>query len=162
MHHPSTGNLGSDIVAEQGDILMKRLQELERALSAQEWWMLGRDIPEARVLAEIVSLLAVARAELDQLLVQYCGRPPTRSAAPGDAAVPSPEGADPTRLSRQRAIASQLLQMLGLALPPTINFARQLYPFAQHYGLPAAGLDTLVIVSDRLQEAYEALSAPAQ
>lgn len=141
---------------------MKRLQELERALGVQEWWMLGRDIAEAGALAEVGSLLAVARAELDQVLVQYCGQPTTLGGAQSDTAPPVVDASDTTRISRQRAIANQLRQMLGLALPPTINFARQLYQFAQHYGMPAAGLDTLNIVADRLEEAFEALHSASR
>ncbi len=160
MQYPPTSETGSALVGQQGAILMKRLQELDRALGAQEWWMLGRDIAEAGTLAEISSLLAVARAELDQVLVDYCGYASTLSGASTDTAPPALDASDTTRLARQRAIANQLLQMLGMALPPTIDFARQLHPFAQHHGMPAAGLDTLTIVADRLEDAFEALQFP--
>jgi hypothetical protein len=162
MQHPPADESGSALVAQQGDILMKRLQELDRSLGVQEWWMLGRDIAEAATLSEVVSLLAVARAELDQVLVDFCGRatapsPSASDSSASDSAPQMPDPSDTTRLSRQRAIASQLLQMLGMALPPTIDFARQLRPFAQFHGMPAPGLDTLAIVANRLEEAFEAL-----
>jgi hypothetical protein len=157
MQLPPIEDTGSALVAQQGDILMKRLQELDRALGAQEWWMLGRDIAEAATLSEVVSLLSVARAELDQVLVEYCGRPEDVSSSASESSPQVPDPSDTTRLTRQRAIAHQLLQMLGMALPPTIDFARQLHPFAQYHGMPAPGLDTLAIVADRLEEAFEAL-----
>jgi hypothetical protein len=159
MQYPPSDEMGSALVGQQGDILMKRLLELDRALSVQEWWMLGRDIAEAGTLSEVGSLLAVARAELDQVLMEYCGHTSALANVPVDAAPDPPDASDTTRLSRQRAIANQLLQMLGLALPPTINFARQLHPFAQYHGMPAPGLDTLAIVADRLEDAFEALQS---
>lgn len=159
MQQEPSDEMASTLVGQQGDILMKRLQELDRALGVQEWWMLGRDIAEAGALSEVGSLLAVARAELDQVLVQYCGSTPTIVSPPLDTLPVPTDANDATRLTRQRAIANQLLQMLGLALPPTINFARQLHPFAQYYGMPAPGLDTLTIVADRLEEAFEALQS---
>ena len=157
MQHPPSSDANNALVAQQGDILMKRLQELDRALGVQEWWMLGRDMTEAATLSEVVSLLAVARAELEQVLQEYCGYATELTHPAEDSSPQLPDPSDATRLSRQRAIASQLLQMLGMALPPTIDFARQLRPFAQYYGMPAAGLDTLTIVADRLEEAFEAL-----
>jgi hypothetical protein len=157
MQYPPTHETGSVAVGQQGSVLMKRLQELDRALGVQEWWMLGRDIAEAATLSEVSSLLAVARAELDQVLVEYCALPSSLATVSSDAAPEPPDASDATRITRQRAIANQLLQMLGMALPPTIDFARQLRPFAEFHGMPAAGVDTLTIVADRLEEAFEAL-----
>jgi hypothetical protein len=149
-------------VAPQADLLMRRLLDLEQRLGVEEWWLLGRDVAEAHVLAEVASLLAVARAELDQMLVHYCGRPPaTRPAGDeaddtlGDDA--AGDAHDPARVARQRAEGQQLLQVLAVALPPTTTFARQLGPFAERSGMPAAAVEVLGIVADRVLDAQEAV-----
>lgn len=49
-------------------VLFARLVDVERHSTTQEWWMYGRVLPEARNIAEVISLLAAARAELGQLL----------------------------------------------------------------------------------------------
>jgi hypothetical protein len=153
-------------VAPQAELLMRRLLDLERRLGVEEWWLLGRDLADAHVLAEVASVLAVARAELDQLLVQYCGRQPVTRAAADDADVAGDDaledGAasashDPARLARQRAEGQQLLQLLAVALPPTSTFARQLGPFAERSGMPAAAVEVLGIVADRVLDAQEAV-----
>ena len=155
MNQDPVGQSPMTLVGAQGDLLLQRLLELERRVALQEWWMLGRSLPEAQALAEVASLLAVARAELDQILVQYCGRAPTDgpSAPEGSAAA----AATPTQ---QRLLAAQLLQMLVVALPPTTTFAQQLAPYAQRCGMPPAAVETLGIVADRLVEAQEALHTP--
>jgi hypothetical protein len=148
-------------VAPQADLLMRRLLELEQRLSAEEWWMLGRAVPEARVLAEVASLLAVARAELDQMLVQFCGRQPTMPSVADDAEDDQVDdavgGDDPSQIARQRAEALQLLQVLAVALPPTTTFARQLGPFAERSGMPPAAVEVLGIIADRVLDAQEAI-----
>src|SRR5215813_3282820 len=63
----------------RSDMLCRRLVDIEQALAEEEWWLLGRALPEARLLAEVTSLLAVARGELENTLAQYFGRPLTRS-----------------------------------------------------------------------------------
>jgi hypothetical protein len=50
------------------NVLFSRLVDLERATNTQEWWMFGRILPEATQLAELASLVTVARAELGQML----------------------------------------------------------------------------------------------
>jgi hypothetical protein len=149
-------------VAPQADLLMRRLLELEQRLSAEEWWMLGRVVPEAGLLAEVASLLAVARAELDQMLVQFCGRLPTTPGAADDAAGEVADdagagGGDSGQIARQHAEAMQLLQVLAVALPPTTTFARQLGPFAERSGMPPAAVELLGIVADRVLDAQEAI-----
>jgi hypothetical protein len=157
MDQMSASQHASEVVAGQADILMRRLLDLEQGLSVREWWLLGRQIPEAQALAEVVSLLAVARAELDQVLVQYYGRPPSEPVAPAEETAEGAPAADPASLARQRALAAQLMQMLGAALPPTTAFAQQLRLYAQRAGLDAVAVDTLGIVTDRLMDAQEAL-----
>ena len=56
-------------------MLLHRIVEIEQGLAIQEWW-LGRALPEARLLSEITSLLAVARGELFQFLADFFGRAP--------------------------------------------------------------------------------------
>jgi len=51
--------------------LLQRLIAVERALGVREWWLLGRDVPEARQVAEVASLLAVARGELEKQVEAY-------------------------------------------------------------------------------------------
>ncbi|HEX9056045.1 MAG TPA: hypothetical protein VF818_00800 [Ktedonobacterales bacterium] len=149
----------SAVVAPQADILMRRLQELERAVNVQEWWLLGRELAEAKVLAEVASLLAVARAELDQVLVEFCGQPSAIPPVGGEETTANDENPTPALLARYRAIAGQLLHMLSEALPPTTTFAQQLRPFAQNAGMPGPAVDTLGIVADRLVEAYETVQS---
>lgn len=151
-------------VAPQADLLMRRLLDLEQRLGAEEWWMLGRDFAEARVLAEVASLLAVARAELDQMLVQFCGRAPRAISIFDDAsdigmddAATDDAPTDPARIAQARAEGMQLLQVLAVALPPTTTFARQLGPFAERSGMPAAAVEVLGIVADRALDAQEAV-----
>ena len=157
MYQQGGGQAPGLAVGAQADLLLRRLLELERELAAQEWWLLGRVLPEARTLAEVTSLLAVARAELDGFLSQYCGRAPVGTPPADDTGDKTPESDDPAQIERQRQAASQLLQMLVAALPPTLNFARQLRPFAERNGMPEAATDTLGIVADRIAEAQEAL-----
>jgi hypothetical protein len=149
---PPGGPLGT-----QGDLLMRRLEELDRATSAQQWWLLGRALPEAHALAEVSSLLAVARAELDQLMVQFFQRPPSQADGDADGADADASPPDDADLAAQRAVAGQLLRMLGAALPPTTMFARNLWQGAERAGMPSAAVDALGIVAERLAEAQEAL-----
>jgi hypothetical protein len=159
MYQQGDSQTSGNVVGAQAELLLRRLQELERELATQEWWLLGRVLPEARSLAEVASLLAVARAELDGFLTQYCGRAPASSPVSDDAEDNAVEGDDPAQLERQRQAAVQLLQVLAAALPPTANFARQLRAFAERSGLPEAATDTLGIVTDRIVEAQEALQS---
>lgn len=45
-------------------VLFKRLLELERLASTQEWWLFGLAPPEAKRIAELTNLLAADRAGL--------------------------------------------------------------------------------------------------
>lgn len=158
MNQNPVGQSPVTLVGAQADLLLQRLLELERRVALQEWWMLGRSLPEAQALAEVASLLAVARAELDQVLVQYCGRAPTEAPTSPESATAPAASATPTQ---QRMLAAQLLQMLVVSLPPTITFAQQLASYAQRCGMPPGAVETLGIVVDRLEEAQEAVQAPS-
>ena len=160
---PSTPQAPGAQVGAQGDILMRRLLDLELLLGVNEWWLLGTKIPAAKALAEVVSLLTVARAELDSCMTQYCDRaraePPATDENAGDD--DDPNLMDLDELAVRTEQATQMLRTMGEALPPTAHFARQLYGFAGRVGLHPAGVDVLGIVADRLDEARETVaSAP--
>ena len=126
----------------------------------REWWLLGRDVPEARQVAEVASLLAVARGELEQALhEQFDWRLPMSNA---DAA--EQEEADelelmgnPAWIQARRDEANGLVRMLRQNLPGMRTFAEQLRANAADAGMPATALGALGIVQDRLGEAIEAL-----
>src|SRR5690348_17231827 len=109
--------------------LLQRIIAVERALSVQEWWLLGRALPEAGQVAEVASLLAVARGELEQALdEQFDWRMPTlnRDALEreGDLEVASPDlTSEPAWIETRRDEANRLLRMLGQNLPSMLSFA---------------------------------------
>jgi hypothetical protein len=143
--------------------LLQRIIAVERALSVQEWWLLGRAIPEAGQVAEVASLLAVARGELEQALdEQFDWRMPLMNIdAPeqeGDLEVTAPDlASDPAWAEARREEANRLLRMLGQNLPSMQSFAEQLRANAGDAGMSAAALGALGIVQDRLGEAIETL-----
>jgi hypothetical protein len=141
--------------------LLQRIIAVERALSVQEWWLLGRAIPQAGQVAEVASLLAVARGELEQALdEQFDWRMPVigtdASEQEGDLEVTSPDlTSDPTWTEARQEEANRLLRMLGQNLPSMLSFAEQLRANAGDAGMPAAALGAMGIVQDRLGEAIE-------
>jgi hypothetical protein len=141
--------------------LLQRIIAVERALSVQEWWLLGRAIPQAGQVAEVASLLAVARGELEQALdEQFDWRMPAMdtdaSEQEGDLEVASPDlTSDPVWIEARREEANRLLRMLRQNLPSMQSFAEQLRANAAYAGMPAAALGALGIVQDRLGEAIE-------
>jgi hypothetical protein len=143
--------------------LLQRIISVERALSVQEWWLLGRAIPEAGQVAEVASLLAVARGELEQALdEQFDWRMPgldiDASEQEGDLEVASPDlTSEPAWIEARRDEANRLLRMLGQNLPSMQSFAEQLRANVGGAGMPAATLGALGIVQDRLGEAIETL-----
>jgi hypothetical protein len=155
-------------VCAQAEILMARLRQIEGAMAGREWWLLGRALPVAGVLAEVASLLAVARAELEQVVAQVCGRASAAPADPAAEAVDAEDGPDapgedlsPDALEQDRIAAGQVLELLRAALPPTLGFARQLAPFAERGRMPPPVVEGLGVVADRLADALEALSPAA-
>ncbi len=164
MRQPPVKQSGGHPVYGQAARLMRQLNELDRAASAQEWWMLARAVPEARSLAEVSSLLAVASAELDQFLVRFFGDPATRSPAAEGAGAPAtaPLTDEPDQVAVQRASAARLSQTLESVLPPTTTFAHALAQLAQRTSMTPDAVDALGIVAERLDEAQEALRAPAE
>jgi hypothetical protein len=139
--------------------LLQRIIAVERSISVQEWWLLGRDVPQARQVAEVASLLAVARGELEHALdEQFDWRLPMVDTVEeeGDLETASPDpGSDPTWTQARREEANRLLRMLGQNLPSMLSFAEQLRANAEVSGMPTAALGVLGIVQDRLGEAIE-------
>ena len=139
--------------------LLQRIVALERALATQEWWLLGRAVPEAGQVAEVASLLAVARGELEQALdEQFDWRMPLVDTVEeeGDLETISPDPvSDPAWTQARRDEANGLLRMLGQNLPSMLSFAEQLRANAEEAGMPSAALGVLGIVQDRLGEAIE-------
>jgi hypothetical protein len=141
--------------------LLQRISAVERALSVQEWWLLGRAVPEAGQVAEVASLLAVARGELEQALdEQFDWRMPVidtdRVEEEGDFETASPDPvSDPAWSQARGEEANRLLRMLRQNLPSMLSFAEQLRANAEEAGMLSAALNALGIVQDRLGEAIE-------
>ncbi len=151
-------------LADRAETLCHRLMDIEQALAAQEWWLLGRALREARLLAEIASLLAVARGELENALAQYFNRPTMRAEQPEQSQTsrgPSTDELnDPSWVAANREQAIYLLRVVATALPAMMQYALLLHTNAERLGLPAAGVDAFGIVADRLNDSYEALREP--
>ena len=149
----------------RADALYRRLVEIESALGVREWWLLGRALPEARLLSEIASLLAVARAELETALIQVFGADiaraePTEAEASDGGAGETQATQDPAWLAEQRDQAIGLLRMVALSLPNLLQYAQMLRQYAGHYALPSAATEAFGIVADRLGEVGESLREP--
>ena len=153
-------------LADRAETLCHRLMDIEQALAAQEWWLLGRALPEARLLAELASLLAVARGELENTLAQYFNRPTLRAEQPeqsqGVHGPSTAELSDPAWVAANREQAVYLLRVVASALPPMMQYSQLLHSNAERLGLASAGVDAFGIVADRLNDAYEALREPPQ
>ena len=93
-------------------MLLHRIVEIEQGLAVQEWWLLGRALPEARLMTEIISLLAVARGELFQFLADFFGRAPLGF----DPAWPAAAGALVLALCAPRARAAEVARAIDLPL----------------------------------------------
>ena len=48
---PSQATQAIGMLGERAEALCKRLTDVEQALAVQEWWLLGRVLAEARLLA---------------------------------------------------------------------------------------------------------------
>src|SRR5262249_52738598 len=109
--------------------------------------------------AEVASLLAVARGELEQALdEQFDWRlPVSESDAPADEGDPAALAHHPAWVGERQSEAAGLLRMLAKALPNMWSFADQLRANAEDAFMPSAALGALGIVQDRLGEAIETL-----
>jgi hypothetical protein len=157
----------NDAVEELGmraEALWRRLVDVERALAVQEWWMLGRVLVEARTLAEIASLFAVARGEMENALEQYFARavPLTGQGSSAELTGPAepPRSDDPAWIAASRDQAIGLLRMVASALPPMLQYAQMLQEYGTRAQLATGAVDAFGIVADRLNEIGEALQQP--
>ncbi|MBF6589306.1 MAG: hypothetical protein IVW57_02095 [Ktedonobacterales bacterium] len=150
----------AEALAGRASTLLQRILDVEHTLSAQEWWMLGRVMREAGVLAEVISLLAVARGELDDVLAQFFGRPRSLGDAGDVLPASPPRASDPEWVRANRDQATELLRMAAMALPPMRQYAQMLREGAERLNMPMAAIDAFGIVADRLGEAYETIATP--
>jgi hypothetical protein len=158
---PGAPGEGVDELAGRSEMLLHRIVEIEQGLAVQEWWLLGRALPEARLLTEIISLLAVARGELFQFLADFFGRAPLGfDPAENPAGNGEPHMDDPIWMRERHDQTLYLLRNVAAALPPMIQYARMLRANAERLNLAVTALDGLSIVAGRLEEAYELLQQP--
>lgn len=146
----------------RAETLLKRLREVEEALTDQEWWLMGRAMAEARILSEMTSLLSVARGELETFISQVGGATEEPSAArfrKEQEDVFDLMG-DPMWMSGSREKAIALLRMCGTQIQPMRQYAQVLLANAEKLRLPAVALDPLGITAERLNEAEELLRQP--
>jgi signal transduction histidine kinase len=146
----------------RAETLLKRLREVEDALTDQEWWLMGRAMAEARVLAEMTSLLSVARGELETFLAEVGGQ-----SNDAESAARRKEQddvfdlmGDPMWMSGSREKAIALLRMCAAQIQPMRQYANVLQANAEKLRLPAVAIDPLSIASERLAEAAELLRQP--
>ena len=160
---PSQATQAIGTLGERAEALCKRLTDVEQALAVQEWWLLGRVLAEARLLAEVGSLLAVARGELEAVLNRYFERGVPRSDITDQFATVEdmPDRAqDAAWVAASRDQAIGLLRMVAASLPPMLQYAQMLRSYAEQLGMPSEAVDALAIVVDRLNETGEAFRQP--
>jgi hypothetical protein len=158
---PGAPGAGVDELAGRSEMLLHRIVEIEQGLAVQEWWLLGRALPEARLLTEIISLLAVARGELFQFLADFFGRAPLGfDPAENPTDNEKPRLDDPRWMDERRQQTLYLLRNVAASLPSMIQYARMLRANAERLSLAVTALDGLSIVAGRLEEAYELLQQP--
>ncbi|HEX9039287.1 MAG TPA: hypothetical protein VF808_20065 [Ktedonobacterales bacterium] len=145
----------------RAETLLRRLHDVEEALTDQEWWLMGNVFPEARRLAEVTSLLSVARGELEGFLVDVCGMtvPETQEPQGAGNEVFALMG-DPMWMSGSREKAVALLRMLAAQVPPMRQYAIALQSNAERLRVPSNALDPLGITAERLTEIEDILGQP--
>jgi hypothetical protein len=155
-----------EALAGRAEALWRRLAEIENALAVREWWLLGRAVPEARLLSEISSLLAVARGEMETALTQGFGFAVPRTDTTDQYSAVGHEDAkhaeDPAWIAACRAQAIGLLRMIATSLPAMFQYSQMLRTYSEQLSVPTIAIDSLGIVSDRLNEIGEALRVPPQ
>jgi hypothetical protein len=155
-----------EALSARAEALWRRICEIEGTLAAREWWLLGRVVPEARLVAEISSLLAVARGEMENALIQGFGLSIPRSDVTDQYNAIGREESlhveDPAWVSACRTQAIGLLRMVAASLPAMLQYAQMLRSYSEQMALPTSALDSLSIVTDRLNESGEALRTPPQ
>lgn len=156
--------LAPEVTQELGaraETLLRRLCDVEEALTDQEWWLMGNVFPEARRLAEVTSLLSVARGELEGFVVDVCGMNIPSASEPKSAThdIFSLMG-DPMWMSGSREKAVALLRMLIAQAPPMRQYALALQTNAERMRVPSNVMDPLGITAERLAEVEEILRQP--
>jgi hypothetical protein len=145
----------------RAETLLRRLRDVEEALTDQEWWLMGNVFPEARRLAEITSLLSVARGELETFLTEVCGMAAAdqaeRKRANEDVFALM---GDPMWMSGSREKAFALLRMLTAQISPMRQYATALQVNAERMRVPSAAMDPLGICAERMVEIEEILRQP--
>ncbi|HEX6123023.1 MAG TPA: hypothetical protein VFY89_07680, partial [Ktedonobacterales bacterium] len=131
---------GAEALAGRASTLLQRIMDVERTLAVQEWWMLGRVMREAGILAEVISLLAVARGELGDVLAQAFGHPYTPAETGELLPPPALHLNDPEWIRASRDQAIGLLRMAASALPAMRQYAQMLREGAERLGLPMAAV----------------------
>lgn len=158
---------GVEMIGERSEMLLRRVGEIERSLAIQEWWLLAKAIPEAKVLSELSSVLAVARGELEHFLAEFFGRPMPVSDGL-EVSTPMSEDEltdrmrDPEWLRGQRVQAVELLRTVARSLPPMRQFAQMLHSAGERVGLAVTALDALRVVDEHLNDAFELLQHPPE
>jgi hypothetical protein len=145
----------------RAETLLRRLSDVEEALTDQEWWLMGNVFPEARRLAELTSLLSVARGELETFLTDVCGMAVAAQTERkrADEDVFALMG-DPMWMSGSREKAFALLRMLVAQIPPMRQYATALQVNAERMHVPPAAMDPLGICAERLVEIEDILRQP--
>jgi hypothetical protein len=155
-----------EALATRAEALWRRLCEIESALAVREWWLLGRTVPEARLVAEVSSLLAVARGEMENVLAQGFGMSIPRSDATDQYSAIGHDDIlhteEPAWISACHTQAIGLLRMVAASLPAMLQYAQMLRSYSEQLAVPTSALDSLGIVADRLNETGEALRTPPQ
>lgn len=158
---------GVEMIGERSEMLLRRIGEIERTLAVQEWWLLARALPEARLLSELSSVLAVARGELEHFLAEFFGQPLPQADSMEMPAFASQDDLnarmqDRAWLQGQRTQAIELLRMVARSLPPMRQFAQMLHSAGERVGLAVSALDALRVVDEHLNDAYELLQRPPE
>jgi hypothetical protein len=155
-----------EALATRAEALWRRLCEIDSALVVREWWLLGRAVPEARLVAEVSSLLAVARGEMENALSQGFGLSMPRSETTDQYNVfgrdETQHTEDPAWVAACRSQAIGLLRMVAASLPAMLQYSQMLRSYSEQLSVPTSALDSLGIVTDRLNETGEALRTPPQ
>lgn len=136
-------------------VLFARLLDVERHSTTQEWWMYGRVLPEARNIAEVISLLAAARAELGQLLDTLGVPHPAKLNHPGATELRFAQSfaGDGGWAAAHREEAISVLRMTAMAMPLLLaQSARVSYYLADSSSATSIVRRALARLAERLNE----------
>jgi hypothetical protein len=146
------------MLGENAAAFLERIKEAEQRIAVREWWMLGEAIPEARILAELASLLAVARGELEHTIVDHFGRVSLGADVFGAESHTSSDSmplSDPVWLAERTQEVRSLLRAAAQVLPAYHKYGVALRDHVTALRLPPEAIHSLSIVADRLGEAVE-------